>query len=169
MEKMAKGGFSRAAIEERQFLINKPHAGVREEKKRGVEIPRHTNGKAAMEWHPAMLQKDQTDGSLPCQNGTAQNPQTRWRHKGTGAPRPARLKQPTPEPMPQPHEMPLVPPGKNEAAHLSETEGVPPGYVYIHTPLPSAQCFNHDAYAKDRKRDKDIDPDLLTDEETSTG
>ena len=46
---------------------------------------------------------------------------------------------------------------------------MPPGYVYIHTPLPSALFFNDDAYAKDRKRDKDFDPDLRTDEETSTG
>ena len=41
--------------------------------------------------------------------------------------------------------------------------------MYIHTPLPSAQSFNHDAYAKDRKGDNDVDPDLLTDEGTSTG
>jgi len=61
-----------------------------------------------------------------------------------------------------------VSPSYNEAAHLSEIEGVPPGYVYILTPLPSAQFFNLDAYAKDRKRDKDFNPDLLTDEGTST-
>jgi len=65
--------------------------------------------------------------------------------------------------------MPTVPPCNNEAVQVSEIEGVPPGYVYIHTPLPSGQFFNHDAYAKDRKRDKDFDQDLLTDEETSTG
>ena len=55
--------------------------------------------------------------------------------------------------MPQPPEMALVPPRKEEGAHPSETEGVPPGYVYIHTPLPCAQFSNHDAYAKDRKCD----------------
>ena len=71
--------------------------------------------------------------------------------------------------MPHPPETPLVQPGKNEPAHLSEIEGVPPGYVYIHSPVPLAQLFNHDAYAKDRKRDMDFDPDLLTDEETSSG
>jgi len=122
-----------------------------------------------MERHPAMLREIQTDGCLPCQHGIAQNPQTRWRCKGTGAPPPERLRQPTPEPMPHPPEPPLVPPGNNEGAHLSEIEGVPPGYGYIHTPLPSAQFFTHDAYANDRKRDKDFDPDLLTDEQTSTG
>jgi len=80
-----------------------------------------------------------------------------------------RLRQPTPKPTTHPPEIPLIPPGDNEAAHLSEIEGVPPGYVYIHTPLPSAQFFYLGAYAKYRKRDTDFNPDLLTDEETSTG
>ena len=142
---------------------------VREEKKRGVEFPGHKNVKTAMERHPAMLWENQTDGCLPCQNGTAQNPQTRWRRRGTGVPPPERLRLPTPGPKPHPPGPPLVPPGNNEVAYLSELEGVPPGYVYIHTSFPSAQFFNHDAYAKDRKRDKDFDPNLLTDEETSTG
>jgi len=39
----------------------------------------------------------------------------------------------------------------------------------IHTPLPSGQFFNPDAYAKDCKHDKFFNPDLLTDEGTSTG
>jgi len=42
MAKMAKGGFSRAAIK-------KPRAEVREEKKRGVEFPGRQKLKAAME------------------------------------------------------------------------------------------------------------------------
>jgi len=86
-----------------------------------------------------------------------------------GAPAPEQLSQPTPEPTPHPPETPPVPPSNNESAHLCEIEGVPPGYVYIHIPVPSAQFFIHDVYAKDRKHDKDFDPDLLTDEETSTG
>jgi len=169
MAKMAKGGFSRAAIEKTQFLIKKPRARVQDEKKRGVEFPGHKNVKAAMEMHPAMLQENQTDGCLLWQNGTAQDPQTCWRRKGTVAPPPEWLRQPTQEPKPQPPKTPLDPAGNNEEAHLSEIEGVPPGYVYIHTPLPSAQFLNHDAYAKDRKRDKNFDPDLVTDEETFTG
>jgi len=36
MAKMAKGGVSRSAIEKTQFLIKKPWAAVRQEKKRGV-------------------------------------------------------------------------------------------------------------------------------------
>jgi len=62
-----------------------------------------------------------------------------------------------------------VPPGDDDGAHLSKIKGVAPGYVYIHTPLPSSQFFNLDPYAKDRKCDKDFHPDLLTDEGTSTG
>jgi len=65
--------------------------------------------------------------------------------------------------------MPPVPPGENEAPQVSEAEGVRPGYVYIHTPFRSAQLCNLDAYAKDRKRDEDFNPDLLTDDGTSTG
>jgi len=169
MAKMAKWGFSRAPIEETQFLIKKPPVEVQEEKKWGVEYPGHKHVKVTMERHPAMLWENQMDGCLPFQNGTSQIAQTRWRCKGTSAPPPERLRQPTPEPTPHPPEMPLVLPGNKEAAHLSQIEGVQPGYVYIHTPLPSVQFFNHDAYAKDRKRDKDFDPDLLTEEETSTG
>jgi len=169
MARMANGGCSRAAHEETQILIKKPGVEVREETKRGVDFPVHQDVKAAMKRQPAMLWENQTDGCLPCQNGTAQNPQTRCRRKGTGAPPPERLRQPTPELTPHPPETSPVPPSSNEAAHISSIEGVPPGYVYIHTPLPSAQFFNHDAYVQDHKRDKHFDPDLLTDEETSTG
>jgi len=167
--KMAKGGFALAAIEETQFRIKKPRAEVREEKKRGVEFPGHKNVKGGMERQLAMRLEYQTDCCSPCQDGTAQNPETRWRRKGTGAPQPEPLRQPTQELTQHPPETPLVPPGINEAAHISEIVGVPPGYVYLDTPLPSAQLFTLDAYAKDRKRDKDFHPDLLTDAGTSTG
>jgi len=66
MATMAKGGISRAAIEETQRLIKKPRAEVREEKKRGVEFPGHNKVKAAIERHPAMVRENQTDGCLPC-------------------------------------------------------------------------------------------------------
>jgi len=116
-----------------------------------------------------MLRENQMDGCLPCQSGTAQNPQTRWRCKGTGGPPPERLRQPTPEQMPHPPKTPPVPHSNNEATHISEIEGQPPRYVYIQSPVPSAQFLNFDAYAKDRKRDKDCNPDLLGDKGTSTG
>jgi len=80
MAKMAKEGFSRAAIEETQ-LMKKPRAKVHEEKKRGVEFPGHKKLKAAAERHPAMVYKNHTDGFLPCQDGTTKIPQTRWRCK----------------------------------------------------------------------------------------
>jgi hypothetical protein len=41
MAKMAKEGFSRAAIEEKKYLIKIPRAEVREEKKQGVKFPGH--------------------------------------------------------------------------------------------------------------------------------
>jgi len=69
----------------------------------------------------------------------------------------------------QPPKTPFDPSSIDAAAYLSEIEGVPPVYVYIHTPLPSAQFFNLDAFAKDCKRDEDFNTDLLSDEERSTG
>jgi hypothetical protein len=88
MGKMAKEGFLRTAIEETKYLIKKPHAELWEEKKRFVEFPGHKKVKAVIQRHPAMLRQNQMSGCLPCQNGTAKNPQTRWRRKGTGAPPP---------------------------------------------------------------------------------
>jgi len=65
--------------------------------------------------------------------------------------------------------MPPAPPDDIERTQSPTTEGVPPGYVYVHTPLPCARLFNLDWYAKDRMHDKDFIPDLLTDEGPSTG
>jgi len=152
--KIAKGGFSRAAIEETQQLIKKPRAEVREEKKRGVEFPGHQKVKAAMERHPATVYKNHTAGCLPCQNGTAKNPVTRWRRKGTAAP--------PPEPAAPPPGMPPAPPGDAEAKERDEIEGMPSRCVYMHSPLPNTQFFNHIAFAKESKRDKDFIPDLLS-------
>jgi len=79
MAKMAKEGTSHAAFKETKYLIKKPFAEVREEKKRGVEYPGHEMVKAAIQRHPAMLRENQTSGCLPGQTGTAKNPQTRLR------------------------------------------------------------------------------------------
>jgi hypothetical protein len=62
---MAKEGFSRAAIEEKKYVIKKPHAEVREENKQGVQFPGHKKVKAAIQRHPAMLHHNQTSGCLP--------------------------------------------------------------------------------------------------------
>jgi len=128
MAKMAKGGISRAAIEETQQLIKKPRAEVREEKQQGVEFPGHNKVNAALERQPAMVRENETDGCLPCQNRTAKNPETRWRRKDKGAPPPRRAP-PRPE----------SPPVPSDDNGRSETEGMPPTYVYIHTSLPNAR------------------------------
>jgi len=149
--------------------MNRPRAEVRDEIQQGVGLPGHSNVTAGMERHPGMLRDTQSDGCLPCHNGTALNPQTCRRRKGRGAPPPVQLRQPTPEPRPHPPRTPPVPPGDDDAAHKSEIEGVPPRYVYIRTPLLSAEFFNPDAYGKDRKLDQDFYRDLLTDTGTCTG
>jgi len=41
--------------------------------------------------------------------------------------------------------------------------------VYSHTPLPSTRFFNLDAYAQDSQPDTDYNPDMLTDEGSTTG
>jgi len=96
--KIAKGGFSRAAIEETKYLIKQPQAEVREAKKRGGDFPGHKNVKAEMERQAAMIRQNHMDSCLPCHNGTARNPQTRWRCKVTGSPPPVWRKHPTPDP-----------------------------------------------------------------------
>jgi len=102
MAKMAKGWFLRAAIEETQYLINKPRTEVREEKKQDVEFAGHKKVKAAIERHPAMLHQNHMPGCLLCPNGTGKNPQTRSRCKATGAPLPNRHRQRTPKPTAEP-------------------------------------------------------------------
>jgi len=57
MAKMAEGGFLCAIIEGTHYQIKKPRAEVQEEKKWGVEFPRHKNVKASIERHLAMFIK----------------------------------------------------------------------------------------------------------------
>jgi len=141
--KMSKGGFSRATIEETQKLIKKPPAEVRKEKKRGVLFPGHQKEKAAIKRHPAMVYKNQTAGCLPCQNGTATNSQTCWRHKATGAP-PPEPAAPLPS-MPPPPGTRSAPPGVTDGNKSYAIEGMPFRCVYTHSPLPNTQFFNHNA------------------------
>ena len=169
MAKMAKRGFSRAVIEETQHVIKQPRAEVREAKKRGVEFPGHSKVKAAIERHPAMVYENETDGCLPCHNGTAKHPQTRWRRKGTGAPPQVRRRPPTPEQKPPPPGTPPAPSGDKNRAESSKISNLPAGYEYTLPPLPGAQCFNPDTFAEDSEHDEDCIPDLRNDEGTSTG
>ena len=160
MAKMAKGGFLRAAVENTQQLIKKPRNEVREEKKQGVEVPGHMEVKATMERHQAMVYKNHTASCLLCQNGTAKNPHTRWRHKETTAPPPEPA---TPLPgRASPPRTPPAPPGDTEGNASYEIEGMPSRYVYMHSPLPHTQIFNHNAFAKDSKCVEDSIPDLLS-------
>jgi len=161
MAKMAKEGFLCAAIEETKYLIKKPHAEVREEKKRSVEFPRHKKVKAAIQRPPAMLRHNQKSGCLRCQNGTAKNPQTRWRSKGTGAPHPARRRLRIPEPTPPALGGPPLPTGNTSGAQPSEIVNLPAGYTYSHTALPGVEFSEDD---EDSEQDPDFDPDMLTDD-----
>jgi hypothetical protein len=159
--KMEKGGFSRATIDDTHQVFKNPRADVREEKKRQVEFPGHKKVMAVIERHPAIIRENQKDSCRLFQIGTAKNLQSRWRRKSMGAPPP----RPTP---PGPPTQPS-PPGDSDQHASTEIKGAPTEYVYIHTPLPNTQFFNHDAYAKDLKPDNDSIPDLLTDQGPSTG
>jgi len=161
MAKMAKEGFSCAAIEETKYLIKKPRAEVREEKKRGVEFPGHKKMKAGIQRHPAMHRQNQTSGFLPCQNGTAKNPQRRWTPKGTAAPPPARRSERIQEPTPPPPGRPPTPSGNTSGAQPAEIINLPAQYTDSHTPRPCAEYFEDD---EDTEHDTDFDPDMLTDE-----
>ena len=151
MAKMAKGGFSRAAIEETQQLIKKPRAKVREEKTRAVEFPGHQKVKAAIERHPAMVYKNRTDRCLSCQNGTAKNLQTHWRRKRTAAPPPEPAAPPPGRPPPP--RTPRAPPGDSDGHESYEIEVMPSWCVYIHSSHPNTPFFKHNAGAKDSNRD----------------
>jgi hypothetical protein len=161
MATMAKESFSRAAIGETNYLMKKPRAEVREEKKRGVEFPGHKKLKAAIQRHPAMLRHNQTSSLLPCQNGTAKNPQTRWRRKGTGPPPPTRRRVRTPEPTPPPPGTPPAPSGNTSGAQLSDIVNLPARYTYSHTALSWVEFFEDD---EDTELATDFDPDMLTDD-----
>jgi hypothetical protein len=120
MAKMANEGFSLPTIEETKYLTKKSRAEVQEEKKRGFEFPGHNKVKAAIQRHPPMLHQNQMSGCLPCQNGTAKNPQTRWRREATSAHPPARRRVRPPELSPPPPSTPPAPTGNTSAAQTSE-------------------------------------------------
>jgi hypothetical protein len=61
-----------------------------------------------------------------------------------------------------PPEMPPVPPGDSDGNEGYEMEGRPFRCVYIHSPQPNTQYFNHNACAKNTKCDEDVISDLLS-------
>jgi len=160
MAKISQGRFSRAAIEETQQLMKKPRAEVQEEKKRGVEIPGHQRVNAAMERHLPMVYKNHMAGCLPCHYCTAKNLQTGWRRKETTAP-PTDLAAPLPG-RPSPPGTPSAAPGDAEGNESYELEGMISSCVYMLSPLPNTQFFNHNVFANNSKHDKDFCPNLLS-------
>jgi len=64
---------------------------------------------------------------------------------------------------------PLTAAGNSSAAKRAQIVNLPAGYAYSHTALPCAESFTGDASAQDSQHDTDFDPDMLTDEGTSTG
>ena len=160
MAKMAKEGFSRAAIEENKYFNNTPRAEVQEQKKQGVELPGHKTVKTAMQRHPAMLRKNLTAGCLPCQKGTTNNPQTCWRCNGTGAPAPDGRRERTPVPTPPLPGTPPAPTGNTSGIQPSQIVNLPRGYTYSNTALPCAEFFD----VEETEHGSDFDPDMMTDE-----
>jgi len=158
MAKMANQRFSCAAIEETQQGIKKPRAQVREDIRWGVELPVHQKVNAAIERHPAMVYNNPTDCRLPSQNGTANNPQTRWRCNGTAAP-PPEPAAPPPGTPPAPGTL-GAPQGDIDGQESYEINVMPCFCVYIDSSHPNTPFFDHNGYAKASKRDEDFIPDL---------
>jgi len=125
--------------------------------------------KAVIEQHLAMVDENQTGGCRSSQNGTAKNPRTPWARDGTGQLPQVRCKHATPELTPPPAGTPPAPYGDSNHAQSSKIPNLPARYEYYHAPLPGAQFFNHDTYAKDSEHNEDCIPDLPNDEGTSTG
>jgi len=86
--KITTWGFLHMTIEEMQYLIEKPYAKFQDDRKRGVELPTHRKVMAAGQIHPAIVWECYTVGCLPWKNGTSNNLQSHWIHKGTGGPLP---------------------------------------------------------------------------------
>jgi len=80
-----------------------------------------------------------------------------------------------PEPMPPLHKTtplpgtPPAPPNNIARALCSQIVDVLAGYAYSHTSLPCAELCTLDSYTQDSQHNADFDPDILTDEGTSTG
>jgi len=132
--------------------------------------------KVEIERHLTMLFKNHTDSCIPGQNITPKNLQTCSRRKESGTP-PLEPAAPLPgkpplcrmphlprmPPLPRmPHlprmpplpRTPPAPPDDRDWHESYEIEGMPSSCVYIHSPLPNTQFFNHNAYTKVSQHDK---------------
>ena len=148
--------------EKTNFQIKIPPGKVREDKKQGVEFPSDQNVKAAIERHPAIVHQNYMPSCLLCQNDNWKNPQTRWRSKWTGPPPAGQLRLRTPEPKPPPHGTLPALTWKESHAKWLQIVNLPSRYIYSHTALPSAECFNLDRSTQDRQHKTDCDLDMLT-------
>jgi hypothetical protein len=136
---MAKDNISHTAIEETKYLMKKPHTEVGKGTKWSADFPGNKTLRAAIQRHLAMLRQNQTSGCLPSKHGTAKNPQTSWRRKGTGAPPPARHIVRTPEPNPPPPDTVSANTGNPSGAPLSEIVNLLAGYTSSHRALTSVE------------------------------
>jgi len=64
---------------------------------------------------------------------------------------------------------PPAPTGNTSRAQCSQIVNLPASYTYSHTALSGVEFFDRDVSAQDSQHDTDFDPDMLTDEGTSTG
>ena len=71
-------------------------------------------------------------------------------------------------PPPLPETQPAVTANNSRDQH-SQIVNLPVGYAHSHTSFPCAEFFTLDESAQDSQHNTDFDPDMLTDEGTSTG
>jgi len=62
-----------------------------------------------------------------------------------------------------------APPGIIVGTQRSQMQGVPPGDLYIHTPLPNAPFSIYYAYSTNHKHNQNFIADVLTKNGISTG
>jgi hypothetical protein len=115
-----------------------------------------------------MLCQNDNAGCLCCLHSTTKHLYILWRCKGKGAPPPDEHSQLSTEPTPA---LPgMAPPltGNHSRDQIFEIIDLIVGHISAHTYLPRAEFLTLDASAKDRQLNADIDPDMLTDEGTTT-
>ena len=164
MAKMDIAGVLQTAIEVTQYLNIKLLPQVQQHQTHRAVFSGHETVKTAIERHPTMLCQNHTNRCLPCYNGTAVNALTHWSSNGMCVPPQDQDSQPAPESTPS---LPTMPPTPLHQA--SQTNHLQPGYLNLHTSLPSAPFFNLVSCAWDSQHDISYNPDMLTDKGTSTG
>jgi len=177
MVEMAKGEFSHSAAEAMYFLIKKPPAEPREDKRREEKRREEPGCSLSWQWKDECsnrvtpgyaLSKPHCQMPFIAPMALEWNRRHEWHAKGTSAPPPNGYRHMTPEPMPQLPKMPHSPTGKISGQQYTQIVNVPARYVYSHTSHFCAALFTFDAAAQDRQHDTDFDPDMPNDEGTST-